>query len=495
MGLGVVVVLAILGTPAPGVAAQAAPRPGPTELWRQFPLDTQGSDPVRRRENGPTSSAPAPPTGSTAAEARSLSLSMIQIAAIVAATALVLLLLARALPYSANDAAGFASRRRERPLARSFRNFVDARRADRSAGRPLGTVTAALRPAKRRAEATLRAVGVGAIDACARIGSEVGRVKRQSIVRFRPSNERSTAIKGVGTLGDRIQEYTAGGESKIRTTAAPEVPRAEPDRRRTPPSSLADDEFEILKAKLGKPAAPASDDRVNEVETLRAKLRDEAARKKGATSAPNLLKRKLAERRAPEKAVARTAADVASPSGKQEPPETPGNEDATSGGLGRRGAASAVPQAERAARPKPLPPNAPAAPSRRAEAAAPLGLVPSQSRTLKRPVFELPLQPEKALETKCRILWRRGYLRSLFYAVARTPRGQEYVIAESPQFRWSKSHAPPNDSPAVEAHRSLVEALERDGWSVAGTGDDWFMLELDRQQARRRPRLRGGKTG
>lgn len=294
----------------------------------------------------------------------------------------------------------------------------------------------------------------------------------------------------------RIEEWIAG-ENEIGMNAAPEVRKVEPDRHRTPPGSHADDELEILKAKLGKPAALAGDERVNEVETLKAKLRDDAARKKGATTAPNLLKRKLEERRVPQKAGASAAADVESPSGKPEPPKKPGNDLPESNGLGTRGAASAVPHAERAARRTPLPPNGPAARSRRAKAAAPLELVPSPSPSPKseRPVLEEPLQPEEPLGIKCRILFWRGYIGSVFYALARTPDGEEYILAESPHFRWSKSHAPPNDSPAVEAHRSLVEALEREGWSVAGTGEHWFILELEHRQARRRPGSRGGQTG
>ena len=488
------VAFALLGAPTPGAAGQPAPRPEPTELWQQFPLDAEPSEPVGRAEAEPMSSEPAPTTGSSPAEARSLSLSMVQIAALVAATALVLLLLTGALAYSANGSLGYAIRRRERRLAQSFRDFVDARRADRSPRRPLETVTAALRPAKRRAEATLHAVGVAAKDARARLGSEVGRLKGQSRARITPSNERPLATDGVGTLGDRIEPYIAGGDSKTRANAAPEVTKAEADRHRAPPNSPADDELEILKAKLGKPAEAAGDERVNEVENLKAKLRDVAAWKKGATTAP-MLKRKLAERRGPKKAVARAPADVAQPSGKPDPPGTPGNDVAAPGGLGTGVAGSAVPQEERVARATPLPPNAAAAASRLAEVAPPLELVPSPSRTSERPALEQPLELEEAPGTDCRILWWRGYLRSLFYAVARTPGGQEYVIAESPHFHWSKSEAPPNDSPAVEAHRSLVEALERSGWSVAGTGKHWFILKLERRQARRRPESQGGQTG
>jgi hypothetical protein len=410
---------------------------------------------------------------------------MVQIGVIVATTALVLLLLAGVLVYSARGSLGFAIRREERRQARPFRDFVRGRRTDRSAGLPDGTVTAPLRPAKHKAEATLHAVAVAAVNAYARIGSEGGRLKRHASVRIMPSNERPTAIKGVGNLGVRSEEDIAGG--KTRTNAAPEIPKAESDRHRAPPRSLADDELEILKTKLGKPAALAGDERVNEVETLKAKLREDAARKKGATTAPNLLKRKLEERRIPQKAGARAAADVESPSGKPEPPKKPGNDVPEPSGLGTRGAGSAVPQEERAARRTPLPPNGPAARSGRAEAAAPLGLVPSPSPKSDRPVLEEPLQPEEPLGIKCRILWWRGYIGSMFYALARTPGGEEYIVAESPHFRWSKSHAPPNDSPAVEAHRSLVEALEREGWSVAGTGEHWFMLELEHRQARRRP--------
>jgi hypothetical protein len=465
------VAFALLGAPPPSVAAQPPPRPEPRELWQQFPLDAKPSEPVGRAQAGPMPSATTPATDSGGAEVHSLSFSMVQIGAIVAATALVLLLLAGVLAYSARGPLGFAIRRHERRPARPFRNFVEERRTDRGAGRPDGTVTAARRPAKHNAEATLHAVGVAAVDAYARIGSEVGRLIRQASARTMPSNEPPTAIEGVGTLGDRIEEYA--GERKTRMNAASQVPKVDPDRHRAPLGSLADDELEILKAKLGKPAALAGDERVNEVETLKAKLRDDPVRKKGARTAPNLLKRKLEERRIPQKAGARAAADVESPSGKPKPRKKPRSDVPESSGVGTRGAASAV----------------------RAKAAAPLGLVPSPSQKSDRPVLEEPLQSGNPLGIKCRILWWRGYIGSMFYALARTPGGEEYIVAESPHFRWSKSHAPPNDSPAVEAHRSLVETLEREGWSVAGTGEHWFMLEFEHRQARRRPGSRGGQTG
>jgi hypothetical protein len=107
--------------------------------------------------------------------------------------------------------------------------------------------------------------------------------------------------------------------------------------------------------------------------------------------------------------------------------------------------------------------------------------------TTKRPAGRgsTPGAPGLRQPTKCRIVWWRGYIRSVFEAV---PVGRSHgsdPIAESPHFRWRKAEPPPENDDAVEAHRALVERLEQDGWVVVGNGKDWFALELERKAIRR----------
>jgi hypothetical protein len=79
---------------------------------------------------------------------------------------------------------------------------------------------------------------------------------------------------------------------------------------------------------------------------------------------------------------------------------------------------------------------------------------------------------------ECEVRWWRGYVKSQFTAVATEADGAEATIASSPYFHWHKS-SPPQESPsAAAALRALVETLEREGWTVAGRGDEWFAIRF-----------------
>ena len=79
---------------------------------------------------------------------------------------------------------------------------------------------------------------------------------------------------------------------------------------------------------------------------------------------------------------------------------------------------------------------------------------------------------------ECEVRWWRGYVKSQFSAVATEAGGAEAVVASSPYFRWHKS-SPPQESPAAAAAlRALVETLEREGWTIAGRGEEWFAVRF-----------------
>ena len=87
------------------------------------------------------------------------------------------------------------------------------------------------------------------------------------------------------------------------------------------------------------------------------------------------------------------------------------------------------------------------------------------------------------LQRECEVRWWRGHVKSQFLAVETEADGGEATVASSPSFRWRQS-APPREWPAAAAAlRALVEALEREGWTIAGRGEEWFAvrfrIELD----------------
>ena len=79
---------------------------------------------------------------------------------------------------------------------------------------------------------------------------------------------------------------------------------------------------------------------------------------------------------------------------------------------------------------------------------------------------------------ECEVEWWRGYVRSAFYAIETSSGGFGRTIASSPFFRWRKSDVPRVTPEAAAALRSLVESLEREGWTVAGRRKEWFGVKL-----------------
>jgi hypothetical protein len=79
---------------------------------------------------------------------------------------------------------------------------------------------------------------------------------------------------------------------------------------------------------------------------------------------------------------------------------------------------------------------------------------------------------------ECEVEWWRGYVKSAFYAIETSSGGFGSTIASSPFFRWRKSDVPRETPEAAAALRSLVESLEREGWTVAGRRKEWFGVKL-----------------
>ena len=79
---------------------------------------------------------------------------------------------------------------------------------------------------------------------------------------------------------------------------------------------------------------------------------------------------------------------------------------------------------------------------------------------------------------ECEIHSWRGYVMSEFFAVEVNSDGSRATIATSPRFRWRTRDAPRKTPEAVAALKALVTTLQREGWIVAGHGEEWFGLRL-----------------
>jgi hypothetical protein len=84
---------------------------------------------------------------------------------------------------------------------------------------------------------------------------------------------------------------------------------------------------------------------------------------------------------------------------------------------------------------------------------------------------------------ECEVRWWRGYVKSHFFAVVTGADGTEATVTKSPSFRWHSSEPPPETPVTAAALRALVESLEREGWTVAGRGEDWFAVRLGARPA------------
>jgi hypothetical protein len=428
----------------------------------------------------------------------------VQTAATVFVVALVLMLITGgALVYAQHGSLELKTRRRRRRFDRAYRQYVNGARGNGSARRRVGSAGTALRRATRRVDADLEAIRAAGGIIYGRIAS-VGALTARLGARALTTRDEGTT-EAVRTLEERLGPYLDPSHR-----AKPEHPNANPDQPAARSRSLTDDQLEMLKAKLGKPADPVDDRRMHDVETLKAKLGGESPTGQAEVTPPDPLKRKLAKRRAFPKAVPSDAVHEAVPKAKLEVADEPAKDvTASSINAEARAAGLQTPEPGRDAGyasvgPEPAPRESPrraASRARRAPktsagmergAAAPIKLRP-QPRRAERPAAREQPSPEPPLATECRIVWWRGYFKSRFYAAAETPAG-ERVLAESPHFRWRKAVPPPPEhDQAVQAHRSLLEVLERDGWTVARPGSEWFALELERRRPRRPPKAPGGE--
>lgn len=78
------------------------------------------------------------------------------------------------------------------------------------------------------------------------------------------------------------------------------------------------------------------------------------------------------------------------------------------------------------------------------------------------------------LET-CRIVLWRGYVKSGFYALRSSSRGDALEESlGSPLFRTKGSQPPAEGGSAQRAHATLVDRLRTEGWELAGRGPRWY---------------------
>ena len=495
----VLVAFALLAGPLPKAVAQEPARPEPRELWRQFPLDSEPSNQQAPTERRSAPRVSAPTNRSTGEGGRGRSLPTVQIAAIVLTMALLLMLTTGALAYATRgqfelSVDGLKGRRR-----RAFRQFIDAPRAARTGGRQFAVANRVRRRSMRAAAAHLREMRAMAANLRKRIVANGGALKANVDARTVPADTESTASE-LGTLKERLDMYFAPGKSESTADDELENLKAKPDVHPASTSSPADDALEILKAKLGKPAGPVDVERPDEVETLKAKLAGNAAAAEAETTTRNVLKTKLVERGAPPKTSSKKTVSVASLKAKLDVRDEAANDQApVSVDIDASDATAEEPQTGAADSMPVSPGRAPAASRRSTAAAARRPSSPAKRSTLgaaphveptpaPSQLLALPIRTEQQqpYPSECRIAWWRGYVKSTFYAVARTAAGEEQLVAESPHFRWRKPGPPPHRGPALEAHRALVERLEQDGWSVVGAGRRWYASKLQRKQARRR---------
>ena len=83
----------------------------------------------------------------------------------------------------------------------------------------------------------------------------------------------------------------------------------------------------------------------------------------------------------------------------------------------------------------------------------------------------------------CEIDWWRGYVKSHFFAKATTPGDAEYIVRESPLFRWRGNGIPEATPETIAVHKQLIESLRAEGWEDdPGTPSSWYAQTFRRQQ-------------
>jgi hypothetical protein len=120
----------------------------------------------------------------------------------------------------------------------------------------------------------------------------------------------------------------------------------------------------------------------------------------------------------------------------------------------------------------------PIRPRRRGDLNKARSLRPARIADTSEPQVGARLRDADKVALECEIHWWRGYVKSQFIVVERGAERRE--LAASPPFRWRKSEPPPQTPATSAALKSLVESFVRDGWVVAGRGEEWFALRLRR---------------
>jgi hypothetical protein len=87
-------------------------------------------------------------------------------------------------------------------------------------------------------------------------------------------------------------------------------------------------------------------------------------------------------------------------------------------------------------------------------------------------------RPQTVTAESCEIELWRGYVKCRFYAASLDRPHAAAAFALSPFFRLPDEETPTEK--AAEALTTLVERLERDGWTVGSAGARWYQLRLNR---------------
>jgi hypothetical protein len=310
----VLVALALLAAPPPEAVAEAPPRPEPKELWRQFPLETGRSTPA---EGESTPEVSARTTGTPAGGTDGSAVS-VQTAAIVLAMVLVLMLTTGALAYATRDHLEFGASHRRRRLAQSFREFLEAppveSRPHVETERPEGrkpNATQIVRDAGPPRRSPKRVPAMGGVVAS--ISSEVHALMAKLDADAAPRRTKSPAQDKIQRLRERLNMYFASEDSASDEAESLNA-KLDVHRATAKSESIPHDERERLKEKLGTQPPYSKGASHDDVQILKEKLGMQAAAPKGVSMTHEefeTLKAKLAKQAAPANAERETTDEAA----------------------------------------------------------------------------------------------------------------------------------------------------------------------------------------
>jgi hypothetical protein len=110
---------------------------------------------------------------------------------------------------------------------------------------------------------------------------------------------------------------------------------------------------------------------------------------------------------------------------------------------------------------------------------APLEPEPRLPREHQHTKPEAPSErPQTVTAESCQIEFWRGYAKCQLYAASLDQAGAGTGFAFSPFFRLRDEDTPTKE--ALGALKTLIDRLERDGWTVVSAGARWYQLRLNR---------------